>query len=260
MAADLILVPYSLGREGAGMGAGPLALRADAEELLRPRAVRRLALSGPFENETGACFDLNRQVAAAVAETAARGDLPVVMTGNCHTQQAVVAGLGSEDLGLVWFDCHADFHTPETTTSGFFDGAALSMTVGHCWAALCATVPGFAPVAEERVVLVGARDVDEGERARLDASPVVQAAGVEAVSGRVSLHLDLDVLDAERVGRANAYAMPGGLTAGELVDAVRTILARARVEAVTISAYDPAQDAGGGVRAALRGVLELLGS
>ena len=263
MAADLILVPYSLGREGAGMGAGPLALRADAEELLRPRAVRRLALSGPFENETGACFDLNRQVAGAVAGAAARGDLPVVMTGNCHTQQAVVAGLGGEDLGLVWFDCHADFHTPETTTSGFFDGAALSMTVGHCWQALCVTVPGFVPVAEERVVLVGARDVDDGERARLAASPVRQAPGAEGLDGlggRVSLHVDLDVLDAERVGRANAYAMPGGLTAGELVDAVRTILARARVEAVTISAYDPAQDTGGGVRAALRGVLKELGA
>jgi arginase len=78
------------------------------------------------------------------------------------------------------------------------------------------------------------------------------------VGGRVSLHLDLDVLDAERVGRANAFAMPGGLTADELAEAVRTVLARARVEAVTISAYDPAHDTGGGVRAALRGVLREL--
>jgi arginase len=135
------------------------------------------------------------------------------------------------------------------------------MTVGHCWAALCATVPGFSPVGEERVVLVGARDVDDGERARLAASPVAQAAGaggLEGIGGRVSLHLDLDVLDAERVGRANAYAMPGGLTAEELVAAVRTVVARARVEAVTVSAYDPAHDAGGGVRRALREVLQVL--
>jgi hypothetical protein len=34
------------------------------------------------------------------------------------------------------------------------------------------------------------------------------------------------------------------------------VLARTRVEAVTISAYDPAHDVGGGVRRALRGVLE----
>jgi arginase len=257
---ELILVPYSLGREGESMGAGPVALRADAEELLRPRAVRRLSLAAAFENEIGACFDLNRQVAAAVEAAVGRGSLPVVMTGNCHTQQAVVAGLGADGLGLAWFDCHADFHTPETTASGFFDGTALAMTVGHCWAALCATVPGFAPVAEERVVLVGARDLEDGERARLARSAIAQVAaadvGAALAADRVSLHLDLDVLDADAVGRANAFAAPGGLGAGELREAVEAIFARTRVEAVTISAYDPAHDAGGGVRRALRGVLE----
>jgi arginase len=257
VAAELIVVPYNLGREGAGMGAGPLALQGDVEELLRPRAVSRIGLSAPFGNEVGACFDLNRQVAAAVADARGRGALPVVLTGNCHTQQAVVAGLGGDDLGLVWFDCHADFHTPETTTSGFFDGAALSMTVGHCWAALCATVPGFAPVAEDRVVLVGARDVDAGERDRLTRSPIRRELD-GGLADRVSLHLDLDVLDPDSVGRANAFATPGGLTAEELRDAVRTVAGATRVEAVTISAYDPAHDTTGGVRAALRTVLSAL--
>lgn len=258
MAVELILVPYVLGREGVGMGAGPLALREVAEEVLRPAVVTRVALSAPFENEVGACFDLNRQVAAEVAAAAARGSLPVVMTGNCHTQQAVAAGLGggADGLGLVWFDCHADFHTPGTTTSGFFDGQALSMTVGHCWEALCATVPGFAPVAEERVVLVGARDVDEGEEARLAASGIVRAAATaHAPAERVSLHLDLDVLDPDTVGRANAWATAGGLSAEALAAAVRGV---GGIAAVTISAYDPAHDDTGGVRDALRRVLREL--
>jgi arginase len=244
-----------------GMGAGPLVLREDVEAVLRPGRVTRIGLTRPFENEVGACFDLNRQVAAAVAEAVGRGAVPVVLTGNCHTQQAVVAGLGGEGLGLVWFDCHADFHTPETTTSGFFDGAALSMTVGHCWRALCATVPGFAPVAEERVLLVGARDVDPGERERLARSRITEADDVDAVAWeRTSLHLDLDVLDPDTVGRANRYATPGGMSAEALADAVRTLHDKARIEAVTISAYDPAHDTTGGVRAALRGVLRELGA
>ena len=257
MAIELILVPYVLGREGVGMGAGPLALREVAEEVLRPAVVTRVALSAPFGNEVGACFDLNRQVAAEVAAAAGRGALPVVMTGNCHTQQAVVAGLGggADGLGLVWFDCHADFHTPETTTSGFFDGQGLSMTVGHCWAELCATVPGFEPVAEERVVLVGARDVDAGEEERLAASRIVRSAAAHAPAKRVSLHLDLDVLDPDTVGRANAYATPGGMSADALTAAVRSVDG---VAAVTISAYDPAHDATGGVRDALRQVLRAL--
>ena len=50
-----------------------------------------MVLSEPFGNEIGACFDLNRQVARAVADARARDALPVVLTGNCHTQQAVVS-------------------------------------------------------------------------------------------------------------------------------------------------------------------------
>ena len=116
MAVELIVVPYVLGREGVGMGAGPLALEAGAAEALKAERVVRIGLSAPFTNEIGACFDLNRQVAHAVAGARERGACPVVMTGNCHTQQAVVAGLGAHELALVWLDCHAaDFHTPETT-------------------------------------------------------------------------------------------------------------------------------------------------
>jgi len=67
--------------------------------------------------------------------------LPVVLTGNCHSQQAVVAGLGTDHLRLVWLDWHGDFNTPETTETGYFDGYGLAMVVGDCWQTLCATVP-----------------------------------------------------------------------------------------------------------------------
>ena len=264
MPAELIVVPYILGREGTGMGAGPLALQPGAVEALQPSRVERLALSAPFGNEIGACFDLNRQLAARVAEARERGSLPVVLTGNCHSQQAVVAGVGSDrGLGLIWFDCHADFHTPETTTSGFFDGCGLAMTVGHCWAALCATVPGFTPLAEEQVLLAGARDFDEGEHARLVGSDVIvlgphQVIGIEERLGdveRVSLHVDLDVLDPSQ-GRANRYAVGPGLTRDELLAAVRMIVEDKPLAALTLSAYDPTFDVDGRVADTALAILE----
>ena len=265
MAFELVVVPYVLGREGAGMGAGPLVLQAGAAAALRPDRVTRVALTAPFTNEIGSCFELNRQVAHAVADARRRGALPVVLTGNCHTQQAVAAGVGAEDLALVWLDCHADFHTPETTRSGFFDGSALAMTVGDCWAALCASVPGFSPVRSERVVLVGARDVEPDERRRLDGSGVVQLppggtgrlGAVLPPAKRVSLHVDLDVLDPVH-GRANRYAVAPGLGPDDVLDAVRTVAAQRTFAAVTVSAYDPAFDPGGGVRDAALAVLRLV--
>jgi arginase len=259
MRAELLVVPYVLGREGAGMGAGPLALERDVAEILRPERTTRLALSAPFGNEVGACFDLNRQLAAAVTETTLRGALPVVLTGSCHSQQAVVAGLRRDGLGLVWLDCHSDFHTPESTETGFFDGCALAMTVGDCWTALCATVPGFKALPADQVTLVGARGADGAERARLDASAVTQVAAADVdglpdalpFADRLSVHVDLDVLDAAH-GRANAYAAPGGITPAQLTRAVRECADHAPVAALTLSAYDPSYDDDGAVhRAAL---------
>jgi arginase len=265
MAAELIVVPYLLGREGAGMGAGPLALEAAAGEILAAERVTRIGLSSPFTNEIGACFDLNRQVALAVAAARERRALPVVMTGNCHTQQAVVAGLGAHGLALVWLDCHADFHTPETTASGFFDGAALAMTLGDCWTALCATVPGFVPVPADRVVLVGVRDLEAAERQRLDASDVIEVGPGEVErletvlppAERMSLHIDLDVLD-PAFGRANRYAVAPGISPDDLLGAVGAVTGRSELAAVTLSAYDPAFDEGGGVREAALAVLRLV--
>ena len=51
-------------------------------------------------------------------------------------------------------------------------------------------------------------------------------------------------------------ATPGGLSVEELSAAVGAVREATDVAAVTISAYDPAHDPGGGVRAALGGVLE----
>lgn len=265
MTAELIVVPYVLGREGVGMGAGPLALEAAAAELLGPRRVERIGLSAPFGNEIGACFDLNRQVARAVAAARMRNALPVVLTGNCHTQQAVVAGLGTDGLALVWLDCHADFHTPETTESGFFDGTALSLTVGDCWTGLCATVPGFEPLPTARVVLAGARDLEQAERRRLGAADLIELspdqigrlATVLPAAERVSLHIDLDVLD-PAFGQANQYAVAPGVSPDDLLGAVRAVGARSELAAVTLSAYDPAFDRSGRVREAALATLALV--
>lgn len=244
------------------MGAGPLALLDGAVAALSPARVTRLALSGPFGNEVAASFDLNRQVATAVAEARGRGAFPVVLTGNCLTQQAVVSGLDPTDLGLVWLDAHADFHTMDTTPTGFVDGTGLAMVTGATCRALCASVPGFTPLPAADVLLVGVRDTEPAERARLEASPLTQCATRDIAAllpapRRVSLHLDLDVLDPS-FGRANAYATGPGLAPDDLVAILETIRAERTLAALTISAYDPAFDPESRVAAAAHAVLAAL--
>ena len=247
------------------MGAGPLALMEPAAAALATDDVRRIALSEPRTTEVAACFDLNRQLAAEVAGAHADGVLPVILTGNCHSQQAVLAGVGAEGVGLVWLDCHGDFNTPETTETGYFDGSGLAMIVGDCWQTLCATVPGFAPLPEDRILLAGVRDVEPGERERLDRSAIhrLDAGDIGRLPAlldrlpaqRISLHVDLDVLDPSQ-GRANEFAVPPGIVADELLAAVRAVARDRELAAVTLSAYDPSCDADGRVRDAAVAVLD----
>jgi arginase len=263
-AARILCVPYVVGRRAYGMGAGPVALADPAATLLVTDDVRRISLSEPRTTEVAACFDLNRQLAGEVAAARADGLFPVVITGNCHSQQAVVAGLGTDGLGLVWLDCHGDFNTPETTETGFFDGYGLAMVIGDCWQTLCATVPGFVPLRDDRVLLAGVRDVEAGERERLDRSAIrrLDAPDIGAIADhlaqlhveRVSLHVDLDVLD-PAYGRANEYAVAPGITPDQLTGAVAAVARDGELAALTLSAYDPAYDRDGRVRDAALAVL-----
>jgi arginase len=241
------------------MGRGPLhlverGLVQDLETLRHEVDLVPIRLPEGFVTEAGAAAEVQRRIAQEAGRALAAGRFPVVLAGNCSTTLGMMAAHAPGTTGIIWLDAHADFNTPETTTSGFFDGTSLSQVTGGAWHALVATVPGFHPVAERDVVLVGARDLDPAEEERLARShicripaadvPDALEAAFDQLSRRVSqihLHIDLDVLD-PTVGRANVFSVPGGLSliqAEMLVDAAGS---RFDIASLTISAYDPEQD------------------
>ena len=230
-------------------------------------AVETVERGDGIYDEAAACFDINRRLAASVGAAVAAGRLPVVVTGNCHSQQGVLAGLGPAKPDLAWLDCHPDINTPETTTSGFFDGYGLAMCTGRCWRALCETVPGHRPLADERVLLIGARDIDPGEGEILAASAITQipsdridevgsAAGTLGSDG-LSIHLDLDVLEPTEA-RANSFTISPGISGEDLQAVVGDLLAAAPTAAFTFSAYDPSVDPEGKVVGIARNVAGLI--
>ena len=275
---QLITVPYDSAHRGLRMGAGPTHLVARGlpdrlREAGRSVDVRKLApTDGSWVAEIGTAFDLDRQLAEVVASARTRGAFPLTLAGNCITSVGTLAGLGAGTTGVLWFDAHGDFNTPESTVGGFLDGMALATAVGRCWRMLAATVPGFTPVAEGNVVLVGGRDLDAAEAELLAASDVthIRAPDVatrldealDTLAVRVEhlyVHVDLDVLDASE-GRANAYAGGPGLSRGELLDAIASAARRCRIAAGAITAYDPGYDSDGRICATATAVaLALVG-
>jgi arginase len=242
------------------MGAGPshLVSHGLVERLRRAghaASVTELApTSGSWIAEIGTAFDLDRQLAASVAATLARGAFPLILAGNCISSVGTLGGLGAGSTGVLWFDAHGDFNTPESTIGGFLDGMALAVATGRCWTGLAATVPGFTPVAEEDVVLIGAGDLDPAEAELLRASrvqhlpsdaPIARIAeAVEAIAMRVRrlyVHVDLDVLDATE-GRANGYVGGAGITLAGLLAAIDAASTLCPIAAGAITAYDPSYD------------------
>jgi arginase len=266
---DLIAVPYDSGMRDARMGRGPghlleLGLANRLSALGADVALRLVEPPpGVYPTEIRMALELQRAVAGAVSESLARASFPLVLSGNCSVSVGVSAALTATrgaPPAVCWFDAHADFNTPESTIGGFLDGMALSMLTGHCWRELAAQVPGFAPVPEAQVLLIGTRDVDPLEKDLLDASRVRVSAHADAIAANVDavvssacardvyLHLDLDVLDPGE-GRANSYAAAGGLSRAGLLAAIDDIASHGLLRAASLTAYDPDCDTDGRVGA-----------
>jgi arginase len=271
----VIVMPYELGRHREGVGRGPeRLLELGAEHALGTRGApvrtELVEFTDTYSSEVNTCFALIGKVSENVRAAVDEGAFPVVLSGSCFAAVGVVAGMGERSPGVVWFDAHGDFNTPDSTVFGYFDGMGVAILTGEAWPAMRAEVPGDGPIAETAIALVGARDFDPGEEARLRASqithvPAERLDGPEAVADAAEklgasglyLHLDLDVLDRDEAP-VNVYSAPHGPSAGQLEARVGELLERFPVRAVSLTAYDPECDPDGKVPPIALRVIEMV--
>jgi arginase len=184
-------------------------------------------------------------IAGGLAAAAALDARLLVLGGDCTSQVGAMAGLRrarpGTRFGLVWFDAHGDFNTPDTTPSGNIWGMPFAMLCGRGDADLVAAGDG-ASVAEANAALVGGQILDETESRMLAASPVAHfgagmvatdagraalAAWCATVAGRVDgwyIAFDLDAIDASE-DLALAMTEEGGISLADAVAAVGIIAA-----------------------------------
>ena len=164
MTFRVFAIPYDSGHEGLRMGAGPLRLQelfAEVEEIHARKEWRA---------EIRTSFELYAELARRIRE--GRDETPIVLSGNCGACAGTVAGVGSERMGVIWFDAHGDLNTPETTDSGFLDGMALSIVTGQCFRPLAKNLIGLDPIDPQHAVHIGGRDWSPGEEEHGRASGV----------------------------------------------------------------------------------------
>ena len=232
---EIIGVPVDLGASRRGVDMGPSAIRvAGLEERLEAlghtvRDFGDIDVMIPETQEAGpstlrykpailaACEALRLQVERSLGE----GRTPLVLGGDHSLAVGSVAGVSghfarqNRSIGLIWFDAHGDFNTPETTPSGNVHGMSLALLLGYGDPQLAGLGGRLPKVDSNRTVLIGVRDLDADERVNLRRTGVtvftirevdergmrnvvreaIAIAGVRT-SG-IHLSFDLDVLDPE---------------------------------------------------------------
>jgi arginase len=226
----VIVVPY---HQDERLPAGSLPVPGDGHRTVSPPLP-----GGDVWHRLTSLYD------AVADEVAAAEAPPVVVSGDCLVALGVLAGTqrAGADPSVIWFDAHGDVHTLETSTSGYLGGLSLRLLLGAHADRI--TRLGLRPLAEDRVTLVGARDLDPAEVDYLATAAIQRRSVTDIVvpDGPVMLHIDLDVIDAEDLPGL-LFPVPGGPSTSAVVDAVRRIVDTGQVVALDIACpWHPADD------------------
>ncbi len=216
----------------AGMQGASLLARAAAARLqapLRELGGTESALNLGWRENLAKASPYLRDVAGQLDELVRDHRLPFIFANRCGVSLATIAAMlrHRPDARIVWCDAHGDFNTPATTPTGYLGGMVLSALCG-LWDS------GFgAGLSPDRIVLVGARDLDASESELIAAHGVRIIAAtdgiintgrvIEAVDGApVWLHIDTDVVDPLYLPAE--YRVEGGLHPAALRALVRELV------------------------------------
>ena len=279
----LIGVPTSAGAHHGGQERAPDALRAagladrlrTAGELVRDAgnlsgAAFAVDRDHPGRRNLPAVSRVAREVAdavaGAVADPARPGQLPLVVGGDCTITLGVIAGFRRHhpDVGLVYVDGDADLGTPDSGGSGIFDSMGISHLLGRGAPELTG-LGGTPPLLEPaRLALIGGdpRETDDAgrkflaergvsfqEAPALIADPAGAAAralaAIEAASGPVVVHLDVDVIDSGDLPLGNFPHYGSGVRPEHVTACLRVLREHPSFAGLVLTEVNPGYDSDG---------------
>ena len=226
---SIIGVPLDLGASRRGVDMGPSAIRhAGLRERLevigyeiddqgdiivnRPDVCQAEGESLKYLNEI---TRVNKELCQKVNEEMGQGQFPLVLGGDHSIAIGTIAGVlqHKKKLGLLWFDAHGDINTVESSPSGNIHGMSVAVSLGRGHEQLRAIGGTTAQLDPAKIVMIGIRDLDPGEKVLLKELGVtvftmheidimgmaqVMAEAIRIVSeGTDGVHVsfDMDVID-----------------------------------------------------------------
>lgn len=178
---SIIGMPMDLGQRRRGVDMGPSAIRyAGINERLKPffseihdlgdipigREEVVVDLESNLRN-LNIVAEKSEILAEKVDEAIQSGSFPLVLGGDHSIAIGTLAGVAKhyKNLGVIWYDAHGDLNTAETSPTGNIHGMPLAVSLGLGHHSLT-DIAGYCPkIKAENVVIIGARSLDEGEKA-----------------------------------------------------------------------------------------------
>lgn len=235
-------------------------------EIVNPEYVAALQDNPKYLPEMIASY---RSMAKMIEGVIEKGEFPLILGGDHSIAAGTVSGVSSfykkknQEIGLIWFDAHADMNTPETSPSGNLHGMPLAAILG-AGAPDIVNLHDFAPKVNPRFCAhVGARDLDQGEKdlirrlgmrenfftmSDIDRRGMVACVedAVKIASGAgagYAVTFDVDVID-PRFAPGSGTLVRGGITYREAHLALEIIAGAGGMRSFEIVEVNPLLDSG----------------
>lgn len=264
---SLVLQPYTGNKRPHELSTAPELIYREAAKILKQEGVREFSkktiqLTDKEKNEYGVWNRMglaNGHLSCEVAPLIRKKVFVLGLLGNCNSLSGMLAGLQNSgkprkpiSVGLIWFDAHGDFNTPETTLSGWLGGMPVAVAAGKCLHRLRKQAGLAPPISTRNIIMMGVRDVDPLEQELILKSSITTLSTKQIIeknkiitdslaqlSNRVEMlyvHIDLDVLDAAYIPGHN-FEVSGGPTPTQLSAILKLIMKLEKVKALGIASF-----------------------
>ncbi|MFY9521135.1 MAG: arginase [Caldicoprobacterales bacterium] len=226
MKLDIIGVPIDLGANRRGVDMGPSAIRYAGlrRELLnmgfdyRDRGnipVDVIEFEEPLSTRARHLDQINvvnEALAKQVNLSLLDGAFPVVLGGDHSIAVGTVFGVQSvlKNVGILWIDAHTDFNTLETTITGNVHGMPLAALTGVGAQEMAPFRTEDMPfVNPEKVVIIGARDIDpkEADLIKKSGITIFTITDIDMYGMRSVMEMALDIVTKDTVGYHVSFDM-----------------------------------------------------
>jgi arginase len=260
-------VPLDLGSRKLGVDMGPNALRhAGLHDALFFNGIEfndfgDIHIPANFQKDSRHIIGkISEQLAELVYEALSGNYIPIILGGDHSVSVGSIAGAAKykRNLGVIWFDCHPDANTPESSPSGNIHGMPVAISLGHGYSELVSCAKFSPKILPANLCIIGAKDIDKAERVFLDDLGVtmytlfdINRIGIHKVMENVikqlqgcdAVHLsfDIDVLD-PLIAPGTGILSRGGLSYRESSFAMEYLAGLNIITSVDLIEVNPLMD------------------